>query len=145
MFDSIVYVVCLTGTLPRTTKAQKKERKELLTAPINRSTDSVQIGGNDSNNSITTEGLLEGSLRESDLDVTLPRTTNNSMSLAKSQQSVFLIYYWLLNFHNRIFFACIYVAIGLYDDTIMQYLRDDARLLPARRPPNTHQNPHAFF
>ena len=46
-------------------------------APINRSTDSVQIGGNDSNNSITTEGLLEGSLRESNLDVTLPRTTNN--------------------------------------------------------------------
>ena len=46
-------------------------------APINRSTDSVQIGGNDSNNSITTEGLLEGSLRESDLDVTLPRTTNS--------------------------------------------------------------------
>ena len=118
---------------------------ELHAAPINRSTDSVQIGGNDSNNSITTEGLLEGSLRESDLDVTLPCTTNNSMSLAKSQQSVFLIYYWLLNFHNGIFFTHIYVAIGLYDDTVWQYLRDDARLLPARRPPHTHQNPHAFF
>ena len=46
-------------------------------APINRSTDSVQIGGNDSNNSITTEGLLGGSLRESDLDVTFLRTTNS--------------------------------------------------------------------
>ena len=65
MFDSIVYVVCLTGTLPRTTKAQKKERKELLTAPINRSTDSVQIGGNDSNNSITTEELMVGYLGNS--------------------------------------------------------------------------------
>lgn len=68
-----------------------------------------------------------------------------SVSNAKSQQSVFLIYYWLLNFHNRIFFAYIYVAIGLYDDTVWQYLRDDARLLPARSPPHTQQNPHTFF
>ena len=75
----------------------------------------------------------------------LSANAKSSISLAKSQQSVFLIYYWLLKFHNGLFFACIYVAIGLYDDTIWQYLRDDARLLPARSPPHTHQNPHAFF
>ena len=75
----------------------------------------------------------------------LSANANSSITLAKSQQSVFLIYYWLLKFHNGLFFACIYVAIGLYDDTIWQYLRDDARLLPARRPPHTQQNPHAFF
>ena len=32
--------------------------------------------------------LLEGSLRESDLNVTLPRTTNNSITLAKLLKNV---------------------------------------------------------
>ena len=46
----------------------KQQKKELLTAPINRSTDSVQIGGNDSNNSITTEELMVGYLGNSVTD-----------------------------------------------------------------------------
>ena len=57
-------------------------KKELLTAPINRSTDSVQIGGNDSNNSITTEELMVGYLGNSVTD-DLSANAKSSITLAK--------------------------------------------------------------